>query len=121
MLLKHTLLNLSLGGEVSVQGEPSVQGLEELKDEWPRKIELELSLDKAAKVIGHDLLFVEIANVLAKHRGPVPVELVMLKGGRFQTRMSVGKDYHVQPSPQLITELSNIISVPDFIKIKKEF
>lgn len=110
-----------LCGEVTIQGEPAVQGLEELKDEWPRKIELELNLDRAAKVIGHDLLFVEIANVLSKHRGPVPVELVMLKGGRFQTRMSVGKDYHVQPSPQLITELSNIISVPDFIKIKKEF
>jgi DNA polymerase-3 subunit alpha len=110
-----------LCGEIALQGELAVQSLEDMREEWPRKIELELSLDKIVNVIGHDRLFVEIANVLSKHRGPVPVELLMLKGGRFQTRMSVGSDYHVQPSPQLLSELQNIVSIPDFLKIKKEY
>ena len=96
-----------LCGEVAMQGEAAVQSLEDLREEWPKKILIELALDRAANIVGHDVLFTEIANVLSKHRGPVPVELVMLRGGRFQTKLSVGDDFKVQPSTQLMNELQH--------------
>jgi len=108
-------------GEIAMQGEAAVQSLEDLREEWPKKIEIELALDRAANIVGHDVLFTEIANVLSKHHGPIPVELVMMRGGRFQTRLHVGQDYHVQPSTQLMTELQNLVAIPELLKVKKSF
>ncbi len=108
-------------GEVSLQGEASVQSLEDLQDEWPRLIHIEVALDKVANFLSHDVLFAEIAHVLTKHNGPVPVDLVLLKGGRFQTRLSVGAEYRVQPSRELVSELQGLLAIPDCIRVEKEF
>ena len=108
-------------GEVAMQGEMSVQNLEDLQDEWPRMLHIEVALDKVSSFLSHDVLFSQIAAVLAKHHGPVPVELLLEKGGRFTTRMAVGESYRVQPSRELVGELQNILSIPDCIKVHKEF
>jgi DNA polymerase-3 subunit alpha len=108
-------------GEISLQGEASVQSLEDLQDEWPRLIHIEVALDKVASYLSHDLLFGEIAHVLTKHNGPVPVDLVLLKGGRFQTRLSVGEEYRVQPSRELVSELQGLLAIPGCIRVEKEF
>jgi hypothetical protein len=104
-----------------LQGEASVQSLEDLQDEWPRLIHIEVALDKVANFLSHDVLFAEIAHVLTKHNGPVPVDLVLLKGGRFQTRLSVGAEYRVQPSRELVSELQGLLAIPDCIRVEKEF
>lgn len=110
-----------LCGEIAMQGEMAVQSLEDVSEVWPRKIKLEIALDKTAQYLAADTLFAEIANVLAKHRGPIPVELLLMRGGRFQTKLHVGDNFNVQPTPQLVNELQNLIVAPGCLRVEKEY
>jgi DNA polymerase-3 subunit alpha len=97
---------------------PTVEDVSKVQKKWPVKLKVHLSLTKLLPVMPLELLYQEIAKVLRRHQGPVPVELVLQKSGSFETSLELGKEYGVLPENALIHELSSMLRVPGAMKVE---
>ena len=104
-------------GDTVIKGEPSVEMLADFKEKWPRQIKIGIDLQKLQ--ITPDALFAEVAKVLRKYKGPVPVKLSLLKDGHFKTDLELGSDYAVHPERELMGEIKGLVSIPDCVTIEK--
>lgn len=106
-----------LAGQIQVQGRLSVEALSEVEEKWPKKLSVEVSLSKIEGAVSVEYLFSEMAKVIARNRGPVPVELKIQKNGLFQTAMELGPEFAVQPSDELLRDLTNLIAIPGSLAV----
>lgn len=105
-------------GEIQMGGHLSVEDLSLIEEKWPRKIKVDLNLSRFEGVINPDHLYVEIAKLLKKYPGTVPVELHLLKGGSFKTTMELGEAFNVHPAEELLRELAHMVAVPGGLKVE---
>jgi DNA polymerase III alpha subunit len=106
------------GSDVQIGSLPAVEEAAKVQKKWPTKLKLMLAVNKLAAVMPMELLYQEIAKILRKHHGPVPVELVLFKGGTFETSLELGKDFGVLPENALLQELVTMVRVPGALKIE---
>jgi DNA polymerase III subunit alpha len=105
-------------GQVSMGGAMAVEDLTRVEEKLPHSIKLNLNLDRVEGKYSVESLYSEIAQILRKHRGHVPVSLSLLKAGLFNTQLDLGPDYHVHWGPNLKQELEGIIAVPGALNIQ---
>lgn len=110
-----------LGGDTQHEGKLSVEDLAEIKTLWPTSIRMDLMLDRLDGAISTELLYADIAKVLKKYPGPIPVFLNLSKNGVFKTRLDLGAGFAVHPEKKLLEELSQMVSVPGGIKVEAIF
>lgn len=108
-----------IGGEATVEGRLSVEYLEEFEEKWPRLVRVKVDIDKVSQHFGADRLYSEMSRVIKAHNGPVPVQMQLYKGGYFETSLELGEAFKVHPHPELIRELSGIVSIPGCVHVEK--
>jgi DNA polymerase-3 subunit alpha len=102
-----------LGGEIKHNNSLSVLNLKDLAETWPKKIQVKLDVEKIETLPNPSFLFGNLSALLLKHPGPVPVELVLVKRGRFETSLDADQSFAVRPDKLLLEELTRVTSVPD--------
>jgi DNA polymerase III alpha subunit len=107
-----------IGGDVSLRGRLCVEDLAEVEEKWPRKIRVDIALNRLEGAISPELLYQEIARVLKKYPGPVPVELKIFKSGVFATQLELGAAYTVHPVADLLQELSQMVAIPGSLRVE---
>ncbi|MEO5667069.1 MAG: DNA polymerase III subunit alpha [Bdellovibrionota bacterium] len=105
-------------GQVSMGGAMAVEDLTHVEEKLPQSVRLSLHLDRVEGKYSVESLYSEIADILRKHRGHVPVSLSLLKSGIFNTQLDLGPDDHVHWGPGLKQELESIISLPGALNIQ---
>jgi hypothetical protein len=104
-------------GQLSMNGNPAVEDLTKVEEKLPQAIRLNLNLDRVEGKYSVESLYGEMAQILRKHKGHVPVSLSLLKAGVFTTQLDLGPDFHVHWGPNLKQELESIISLPGALGI----
>jgi DNA polymerase-3 subunit alpha len=110
-----------LGGEIKHNNTLSIQYLKDLQDSWPKKIQLKVNVEKVETLPDPSFLFQNLQKLLRKYPGPVPVELLLYKRGRFETAMDVDASFSVQPDKQLLEDLAKVTSIPDCMSAQSIF
>jgi DNA polymerase-3 subunit alpha len=105
-------------GDIQIGGHLAVEDLTGVEEKWPRKVKVDLNLSRFEGVISPEHLFGEMAKLLKKYPGTVPVEIHLLKGGSFMTVMELGADFNVHPASELIKELANMIAIPGGLRVE---
>ena len=105
-------------GQVSMGGAMAVEDLTRVEEKLPQMVKLHLNLDRVEGKYSVESLYSEIAQILRKHRGHVPVSLSLLKTGVFNTQLELGPDYHVHWGANLKQELEGIIALPGALNIQ---
>jgi len=109
-----------LCGKVSVGGAMSVEDLSKVEDKLPSLVKIGIHLDRVEGKFSVESLYTEMADILRKHKGHIPVTLNVLKSGLFTTQLDLGPDYHVHWGPNLKQELEQIIALPGAIQIEAQ-
>ncbi len=107
-----------LGGDPLVDGKLAVEDLAQIQEKWPSKILLDLALDRMEGVLSTELFYAELAKILQKHPGPVPVELILSKNGAFKTKLELGEAFGVHPEQSLFQELRQITAIPGTLNVE---
>jgi hypothetical protein len=105
-----------IAGQAVVNGRASVEELANIAEKWPASISVELSLDRLEGAMSAELLFLEMAGVIKKYPGPIPVLMRVRKAGMFQTQLDLGVGYRVQPQKTLIEELNRMVAIPGCLR-----
>ena len=105
-------------GEVSINGRLAVEDLTEVEEKYPRKIKLDIALNRIEGAISHEHLYTEIVRILKKYPGKVPVEVQLFKSGMFSTKMEVGSRFTVHPARELLSELSGMVAIPGSLRVE---
>ncbi len=105
-------------GKVTVQGRISVEDLSLVEEKHPHTVTISVDVDRVEGKFSVESLYVEMANILRKHRGKTPVSMSILKSGVFDTKLELGPDYHVQWGTNLKAELEQIIALPGALQIE---
>lgn len=106
-----------LCGKLSIGGGLSVEDLSKVEDRPPTHVKIGVHLDRVEGKFSVESLYSEMADILRKHHGHVPVTMNVLKSGFFNTQLDLGPDYHVHWGANLKQELEQIIAVPGAIQI----
>jgi len=106
-----------LSSQVSLGGALAVEDLNSIADRWPKKVIVTLALDRIDGIMPSELLVSEIAGILVKHHGPVPVALTLRKTGQFETKLDLGEKYNVHPEKSLLEELVGLSTIPGSIRV----
>jgi DNA polymerase-3 subunit alpha len=110
-----------LCGKLSIGGGLSVEDLSKVEERLPRLISISIHLDLIEGKFSVESLYSEMAEILRKHRGYIPVTLNVLKAGLFNTQLDLGPDYQVHWGPKLKHELEQIIALPGAIQIEAHY
>jgi DNA polymerase-3 subunit alpha len=110
-----------LCGKLSIGGGLSVEDLSKVEDRLPQLIKISIHLDLIEGKFSVESLYSEMAEILRKHRGYIPVTLNVLKAGLFNTQLDLGPDYQVHWGPKLRQELEQIIALPGAIQIEAQY
>lgn len=110
-----------LCGKVSIQGKPALEDLAMVEDRLPNEVDIAVDVDRVEGKFSIESLYSEMADILRKHRGPIPVSLNILKAGVFNTRLDLGPDYHVLWGPNLQNELQQILALPGALEIEAKY
>lgn len=108
-----------IGGDATQDGRLSVEYLDEFEEKWPRLVRLKVDIDRVTEHFGADRLYGEISRILKAHSGPVPVQMMLFKGGAFETSLELGDAFRVHPHPELLKELGSIVSIPGCMAVDK--
>jgi DNA polymerase-3 subunit alpha len=106
-----------LASQVSLNGALAVEDLSQIADRAPKKVVVTLALDRIDGIVPSELLVNEIAGVLIKHHGAVPVTLTLHKPGHFETKMELGEKFAVMPGVKLQEELAGLSAIPGSIRV----
>jgi DNA polymerase III alpha subunit len=106
-----------LGGEIKINNAMAVQYLKDIEDAWPKKVQLKFNVEKLEVLPNPSFVFRNVTQLLLKYPGPVPVELVLVKKGRFETALDTDQSFSVQPEKSLLEELiRSTSSIPDCLQ-----
>lgn len=107
-----------LCGDISLGGRMAIEDLTQVEERWPKKLAIEVSMNHLGhRTITPQTLLTEIAGILKKHPGTVPVEIVLNQPGQFQTRISAGPKFAVHPSRALVEEISSRVLIPGTLRV----
>ncbi len=101
-----------IAGESTLGGSLAVIDLNTIETRWPKKLKLELFLDRVEGKMSSDSIMTELARILSRYPGTVPVHLRVVKGGSFVTDLDLGPKYKVHPQKNLMEELNSLLSIP---------
>ncbi len=104
-------------GNLSYGGGLSVEDLSLVEEKWPKKLSIGINLDVLSGKLKAESLYEQIAEVLQKHRGPVPVGLLLHKTGLFQTQMDLPDTFSVLPKDSLHRELEQLTLIPGALRV----
>jgi len=104
-------------GEIQSNGQISVEDLSLIEEKWPKRIQVDLNLTRFEGVMNPEHLYIEMAKLLKKYPGTVPVEIHVLKSGAFKTIMELGENFNVHPTQELIRDLNGIVAIPGGLKV----
>ena len=105
-------------GQIVVNGRVAVEELSGVEEKWPSKVRLEVFLDRLEGAMSAELLYTEMAGLLKKYPGTVPVSMKVRKNGFFETGVEFGQRFAVQPQKVLLEELARIVSIPGCVKVE---
>lgn len=105
-------------GELVINGRLAVEELASIEQKWPSLIRMDLALDRLEGFLSPELLYGEMADVLRKYPGPVPIHLRLTKAGMFQTSLDLSSQFSVQPEKTLLEELSRMVSIPGCLRVE---
>jgi len=105
-----------LAGEIKVNNNLSMQYLRDIEENWPKKIKIKFSIDRMEEAGVVNRVYQDLAVLLKKHAGPIPVEMTLYKAGVFETALNVGKSFTVQPNKGLVEQINRITNVPGCLK-----
>jgi len=94
-----------------------IEDLTLIEDRAPKKLALTLALDRVDGLIPPHLICEEIAEVLRKHHGPIPVSMTLVKTGHFETKMDLGETYKVHAHEALYEELRGVVAIPGGLRV----
>jgi len=109
-----------IAGNLSYAGALSVEDLALVEEKWPKKVSIGINLDALAGKLKAESLYAQIAEVLQKHRGPVPVGLLLHKAGLFQTQMDLPDSFSVLPKDSLSRELEQLTLIPGALRVSSQ-
>jgi DNA polymerase III subunit alpha len=107
-----------VAGNLSYGGGLSVEDLSSVEEKWPKRLSIGVNLDALEGKMAPESLYAQIAEILQKHRGPVPVGLLLHKAGLFQTQMDLPETFSVLPKEALHRELEHLIAVPGALCVR---
>ena len=111
VLLVHSELDFEderpklLGSKLAHEGAPSVQYLKDVEVALPKRITVEMDTSEIDRRGGAALVMEDIAGVLKKYPGPVPVRLLIQKKNHFVTDLNLDKKFSVMPQKNLVRDL----------------
>ncbi len=105
-----------IAGNVSMKGRLSIEDLTAIQEKAPREIRIGVDLDKLEGRMRAETLYAEMAEILRKHSGPLPVNMVLSKSGQFQTRVDLGQGFRAQWGLKLREELEGVVAIPGVLK-----
>ncbi len=109
-----------VAGNLTYAGGLSVEDLASVEEKWPKKLSIGVNLDALEGKMSAESLYALIAEILQKHRGPVPVGLLLHKAGLFQTQLDLPDTFAVLPKEALHKELEHLIAIPGALRVQAQ-
>lgn len=110
-----------LAGEIKVNNTLAVEMLKDLEETWPKKLVIRVDVEKVEKSALSAKLYRDLSSLLQKHPGTVPVELILVKKGCFETRLDFASGFSVQPYKGLVEDVEGVTHIPECLRAETVF
>jgi DNA polymerase III alpha subunit len=107
-----------IGSQMTYAGGVSVEDLTEVREKWPTRIRIGVDIDALEGRMSLETLYGEIAGILKKYHGTIPVGLNLRKAGAFMTQLDLPEAFSVHPDKSLLKELEQIVALPGALRVE---